>query len=247
MQALRDVFNDRGYSIDFKLSSRELDFLREAVRSQWIDRIKVVDQSVAKLADKYSLDQYHEISDLINHKLAWPKIARILPEGIVEEFRRGTFINNLESEFGKFSISSEEGLRHEEIYWRLVRPSCPQDVGPLHADAWFWELGHGSAPPNVARVKVWIALFCERGVSGFRYVRNSHNRKWPYHGERRDGLLKPVLDVEEGDLQIEIFKSDPGQAIVFNDNLLHGGVSGGVSTRISVEFTMFIDRSKVPK
>ena len=112
---------------------------------------------------------------------------------------------------------------------------------PLHADAWFWELGHGATPAGAARVKVWLAIVTEPGLSGLRIVSGSHRREWRFHGEHRHGFVKPQIDEDENELNPQLVPMSPGDAIVFNDRLLHGGaVNQGQKTRVSLEFTMFV-------
>ena len=53
-------------------------------------------------------------------------------------------------------------------------------------------------------------------------------------------IPKPKIGISEKDLNVEIFNSQPGEAIVFNDQLLHGGVVGQSKTRVSLEFTIFV-------
>jgi len=146
----------------------------------------------------------------------------------------------LEDEFGYFQISDEDNVGHEEIYWRLVRPNSLTDVDPLHADAWFSDLGHGITPPDLKRVKVWIAIYCDPGKGGFKFVPGSHKHECPYHGELKNGITKPEIDISEDELDVVIFNSQPGEAIIFNDQLLHGGALGQGETRVSLEFTMFV-------
>lgn len=221
-------------------SSIELDILRTLIREQWLNRIQVIAAEHSEQFEACSIDSYHKLAHLINHRTAWPKLERILSQSAVDQFRQLPTFKKLVDEFGEFKISDEENLARENIYWRLVRPDSPSDVGPIHADQWFWDLGHGKTPKGFHRVKVWIAIYCEPGKSGFRLVPGSHLQDWPYHGEFKDGLLKPVIDVPDNDLDIEIFDSKPGEAIVFNDKLLHGGAIGGNSSRVSLEFTMFV-------
>ena len=38
----------------------------------------------------------------------------------------------------------------------------------------------------------------------------------------------------------KIFKSNNGQAFIFNDKLMHGGAAGGKFTRVNLEFTMLV-------
>ena len=151
------------------------------------------------------------------------------------------FTRELEDYFGQFEISDEENVGREEIYWRLVRPNEKNDLGLLHADSWFWDLGHGITPDDVIRVKIWIGIYVELGLNGFLYIPESHLKKYPYHSEFKNGINKPVIDVCEDKLNPLLFKGKAGNAIIFNDRLLHrGAINRGNHTRVSLEFTMFI-------
>jgi len=221
-------------------SLAELEVLRTLIRQQWLERIREVAADQLDQFEACSMSSYHKLAHLIDHHRAWPKLERILRQDAVDKIRQLPTFQKLAGEFGEFMISDEENLGRENIYWRLVRPHSPSDVGPMHADQWFWDLGHGKTPKGIRRVKIWIAIYCESGKSGFRLVPGSHLRDWPYHGEFRDGITKPVIDITDNELDIEIFDSKPGDAIVFNDKLLHGGAVGGNSSRVSLEFTMFV-------
>jgi hypothetical protein len=232
---------ESGYTV-LTFSSEELEVLRTLIREQWLERIREVAPDLVGQFEVFLMDSYHELVHLIDHRDTWPKLERILRQHAVDQIRQLPTFKKLADEFGEFTISDEENLGRENIYWRLVRPNSPSDVGPMHADQWFWDLGHGSTPDGMLRVKIWIAIYCEAGKSGFRLVPGSHLQNWPYHGEFRDGITKPVIDVSDDDLNIQIFNSKPGKAIVFNDKLLHGGVVGGNLTRVSLEFTMFVKK-----
>ncbi|MBM3721579.1 MAG: hypothetical protein FJW47_06780 [Actinobacteria bacterium] len=234
-----EVFGENGFSL-IKISDSDLDALEGLISQQFQGRIKTLYPSLYGEFKSLPLDLYHEKAQLIDHKKSWPKVSRILPKSSVEKARALNFMKFLEGEVGAFQISDEEGLGFENIYWRLVRPDSFSDVGPLHADEWFWALGHGRTPPNVKRIKVWIAINCERGKGGFRFLRGSHLKEWPYRGVMKDGIMKPEFDIPEESLGLEIFESGPGDGIVFNDKLLHGGIVGGSRTRVSIEFTMFV-------
>ena len=174
-----------------------------------------------------------------------PKLLEYLIQQLLLKYVVCLCLRTLEDEFGYFEISDEDNVGHEEMYWRLVRPNSPTDVGPLHADAWFWDLGHGVTPSGYKRVKVWIAIYCTPGKDGFKFVPGSHKRQWPYDGELRDGMTKPKIGISEKELDVVIFNSKPGEAIVFNDQLLHGGAVGKNETRVSLEFTMFVKNEKL--
>lgn len=230
-----------GFSAQMSLRKEDLVRLRQLIFEQWLGHIKILAPEHVTRFKELGMERYHEASHLLDHGSAWPKRVRILPRIAVSEIRKMRFIKQLEDCFGSFEISDEENIGREEIYWRLVRPNEKNDVGPLHADAWFWALGHGAAPKDVVRVKIWIGIYVEKGLSGLVYVPGSHLKKWPYRSVLRDGFNKPEIDAEEGSLNTVIFKGKPGDAIIFNDKLLHGGAVGrGKNTRVSLEFAMFV-------
>jgi hypothetical protein len=229
-----------GFNTGVRFASDELAMVRGLIKTQWLQRIEESGAGRAKVFEGMDMNHYHEQCQMLDHKNMWPKSKRILGPDAVKAIRQTSLIKTLEAEFGLFEISGEDGIEKEEVYWRLVRPNGVADVGPLHADEWFWALGHGKTPPGHQRVKVWISIFSESGQNGFKYVAGSHKKTWRYHGVHKDGFIKPQIDEDEASLGAEIFKSQPGQAIVFHDKLLHGGAPGGSTTRVSLEFTMFV-------
>src|SRR3990167_1319162 len=232
------VDNEMGYTLGLFLHGNELENVRSLVKTQWLENLKKHAPEHLEKILEYDLPRYHEISSLVNHALIWPKINRILPKDAVDYIRSTSLVKSLEEHYGEFIISDEEEIGREEIYWRLVRPNESSDMGPLHADAWFWELGHGNTQEGFRRVKVWVALYCQPGKNGLRIVPGSHKGEWPYHGEERNGFVKPQIDVDENDLPVELVYTKPGDAIVFNDRLLHGGAPNNANTtRVSLEFT----------
>lgn len=244
MNAIRSALEgELGYT-KLSFSPTDQEVLRSLIRAQWLERIREIAPEQSARFEALPIDRYHELAKLIDHKAAWPKLKRILEQPAVDKIRELPTFRRLEQEFGSFVISDEESLGRENMYWRLVRPDSLSDVGPMHADQWFWALGHGVAPDDIQRVKVWIGIYCEKGQSGFRLVPGSHRRDWPYHGENRDGFVKPVIDISDGELDIHMFDGEPGDAIVFNDRMLHGGAVGGSRTRVSLEFTMFVKKDR---
>jgi hypothetical protein len=233
-----------GFSTELYLNNRDLELVRNLIRTQWLQRIEEFDPGKLDKFMTLEMSNYHQFSDILDHKNMWSKSKRILNSNAVNLFRQTSLIKDLEFHFGTFLISAEDGIEKEEIYWRLVRPNYQSDVGPLHADEWFWSLGHGTTPSGYRRIKVWISIFSELGKNGFGFVRGSHKKDWKYHGVIKDGMVKPQIDEDLDSLKLEIFEATPGQAIVFHDKLLHGGVVGGSSTRVSLEFTVFVKDAK---
>ena len=123
---------------------------------------------------------------------------------------------------------------------RMVRPGVDTDIGSLHADDWFWKLYHFTLPEGKRRIKIWIAICCESGKSGLMLSPNSHLREWKYDVIERAGMAKPLLSHEEKPT-LDLFESKPGDAVMFNYHLLHGGmVTRGELTRVSIEFTILV-------
>lgn len=235
------VENDPGYFLGLQFLNQELSLARSLVCDQWIEVIKKHAPNQVENFLACGIENYHTLSHLIDHALIWEKYNRTLSRTAAEQIRETSLFEKLENVYGQFELADEENIGREQIYWRIVRPNEKLDVGPLHADAWFWELGHGAMPKNRKRVKVWVALYCEPGLNGLRLVPGSHKKEWRYHGEHRGGFLKPQIDEDENHLKPQLVDTKPGDAIVFHDRLLHGGaLNRGNFTRISLEFTLFV-------
>ncbi|MFN0055427.1 MAG: phytanoyl-CoA dioxygenase family protein [Planctomycetales bacterium] len=239
------VFGDPGVTTSLRMCARELAEFRGLITDHWLGRI--ASQYPSEVVDQFrqvGLPRYHELAHLVDHKTLWPKTERLLPQSAVERIRSMPFMQALAGDFGEFGISNEEEIHSEEIYWRIVRPGAPSDIGPIHADAWFWELGHGRIPPDTVRVKVWIPFFSEPGMNGLLVLPGSQREYYPYHGEERDGFVKPQVDFDQRALPMQLLNIEPGTLVVFHDRLLHGGaLNSGRTTRVSAEFTMFVSRA----
>lgn len=234
-----------GFNVGLSLSPDELTMVRLLIRAQWLSQIERFSPGHVATFRDLPIDRYHEKSSILPHDEIWRKINRIWPADFVKKFRETSLVKRLEQEWGVFGISDEENLGYENIYWRLVRPGRNGDIGSLHADKWFWDLDKVVMPPNTGRVKVWIAIHCEPGMTGLRVVPGSHKKEWAYHGFDRDGRAKPQLDVPESELDLFICPTRPGESVVFNDQLLHGGAAhNGALTRVSMEFTMFVKQPR---
>jgi len=226
-----------------RLNEPDLQLLRQLVADQYVNVIKsVAPNSVAEFVD-VSMDRYHKIyhPSMFEHASTWPKKARVLGPSMINMIENTGFYQALLNCFGQFQVSDEEKFGWPNMYWRLVRPG-KSDIGPLHADAWFWELGHGDMPQNYHRVKLWMSLYSEKEKSGLRVIANSHKKQdWRYHSEQRDGKLKPVFDEIESELDILNLPLEAGECVMFHDRLLHGGMPNfSDSTRVSMEFTLLV-------
>ncbi len=236
---LNEVDGDCGYSID-SISDNDLNLFRRVISLNY--RNNLLNASFPQDKINHSIDKYHEVSHLVDHKSLWTKINRILCPQEYTLFLNSEFFTKLKSDLGYIAISDEENIGYPEIYYRLVRPLPSLDVGPLHADRWFWDLGHGVMPANenFRRIKFWCSLWNSNGDTGFRFVSGSHKKEYKYSSEVRDGFAKPMFDENSYSLKITNMQGSPGSLIIFHDKLLHGGYPTSNSTRVSFEFTLFV-------
>jgi len=241
---LKKVTIGQGYSTDISLDDCELQAMRTFVNNQWLTRLETIARNRCIDIGSREANQYHEIAGHFNHKQLWPKSERILGTDFVKWFSGTCFKKKIENELGCFDISDEESLGYPNFYWRICRPLSEKDVGPVHRDSWFWEINPNFPKPEYSfqRVKVWIPLYVERGLNGLLLEPFSHKRtdiKWV--PEYRDGMMKPLILTGNDAMTLQLVNVENGQAIIFNDDLLHGGaINRGDSTRVSLEFTTFV-------
>jgi hypothetical protein len=244
---LRSAVNGtEGYSTALSLNPQELELIRKAIRIQWLYRLQLLSPKHVREFDSIGLEKYHKVSHFVDHAQAWPKTARVFPREVISALRVMPFFQTLAREFGEFELSDEEDFGWENLYWRLVRPGN-SDIGPIHSDSWFWELGHGKMPDyECERVKIWIAIYTAPRKNGLLVIPGSHLRTdWKWHGEEKGGLKKPVFDENLEELDLRLVETHPGQAVVFHDKLLHGGAENLADTcRVSIELTMLVKPRK---
>ena len=241
---LHAISETPGYFSEISINDNEFKFLKESISSQWLSRIYSTSQEVWEkvIEQNIQIEDYHIFSDAINHQKLWPKQFRILEKSFFEKFLETNFFATLKKIFGEIQISDEEKLGFGNIYWRLVRPNQKNDIGPFHRDSWFWELNKDFPRPKYPfkRIKVWIAISTEIGKSGLLVEEDSHKRKdINYEGKFKDGVMKPLLLDKADSLDMKLLTTKPGDVIIFNDDLIHGGaLNKGEKTRVSVEFTL---------
>lgn len=242
------VLNKPGYTTNLQLNNTELASFKDAIFNQYLQNIKITYPNLYKNFKENGLENYHLLSKLINHEIMWLKINRCLPQDFVNDFKKMEIYIYLKEIFGPFRISGiisgdKVYPEREEIYWRLVRPCTPSDIGPLHADKWFHEidpLHEKILGKNTYTIKIWIPIITEPGKNGLLLVPNSNLKKWKYDVIQRNNNIKPKLIDDANPILVS---SKPGNLIIFNENLLHGGaVNEGKTTRVSCEITMVFDK-----
>ena len=177
---------------------------------------------------------------LTNHDIFREKKARIFPNSEVRsvvphilDWAR-TYSENCDF------ITDEENLGYPNVYIRVVRALRNEDVGPMHADKWFWDLGSLPFPETHRRLKVWAPLLQDDAKPALKIYPGSHTMTFDYQGQiRSDGKIRPILNSADISRCVVRAPVKVGECIVFHDSLLHGGAVDN-SNRISVEFTLAI-------
>lgn len=237
-----DYFNSGEGFFKGRMTSEELNTIRTLVREQYLSRLAAQAPQAVHHFSAVSMSKYHEFSHCIEHKVMWPKGARILGPNALQVVTKLPFFQQLTEQLSIVGITTEEGCGWQEMYWRIVRPGN-SDVGSLHADRWFWDLGHGTMPEGMRRLKIWIALDVECGLNGLSVIPSSHLKlDWAYHGEvDHTGIAKPKLDENINSLDVFNVPTNSGDFIIFHDDLIHGGMENlANTTRVSLEATLLI-------
>jgi len=240
------IFGHPGYSADLKMTADELARFRSAIRDQWLATIRSEAPERAAPFETIDIGSYHKLAGSLNHEKLWPKRNRVLPKSRALDILGFDFVQRLRDELGPFSVSDVVYDNHvetgrPEVYWRLVRPGQPTDVGPMHADKWFHDIigSDYGMPPGAVTIKLWIAVYCEAGRNGLLVVPDSHTRDWRYERVMANGTEKPQIRENVDELGAILVPTEAGTVLAFNERLLHGGaVNGGNSTRVSAEITL---------
>jgi hypothetical protein len=177
---------------------------------------------------------------LTNHEIFKEKKARIFPHSearsIVPHILDWARNYSENCDF----ITDEENLGYPNVYIRVVRALHNEDVGPMHADKWFWDLGSLPFPKTHRRLKVWAPLLQNDAKPALKIYPASHTMTFDYEGQRgSDGKMRPILNCPSISNCVVRAPVKVGECIVFHDSLLHGGAVDN-SNRISVEFTLAI-------
>ncbi len=232
------VDGPEGYWVGALLSKAELADLEARIARQWLTRLRqAAPQRAAEFA-ALGMGRYHQLCHLVEHGELWTRDARLFEAEDVEAVRRGGLLRATATAFGGAEVTNEVRGGLPEIYWRLVRPRERNDVGPLHADSWFWKINGWPVPSGRRTVKVWSFIVGEAGQAGLEVVPGSHRQSWSYGCEARHGMAKPTFDA--AGIDSLLLRTPPGTSVVFHEDLLHGGaVTQGDSCRVSFEFTIF--------
>jgi hypothetical protein len=240
MVILDELIDGPGFCFDV-LAQAELDYIRGLITAQYLERLGQLQPALVPLARGRGMANYHTLAINFDHAKSWPKVTRLLDSRYVTDFANMAFFRRIRAQLGPSATIS-----HDELNWRLVRPNQPADIGPIHADKWFWDAGYGygSMPPGYDRFKIWMAVHTQPGANGLCVKSESHRHDWRHHFEEKDGVRKPVFDENPDSVSMELLPLAAGQMVLFHDELLHGGVvNRGTACRVSIELTVLFDKT----
>jgi hypothetical protein len=228
-----EVNDGRGYALD-ALTPAELAEVRGVITDQYLGHLRAVDPALAERAAAVGVENYHTLPLPFDHGSFWAKERRVPPASAVPVFERLGFFRRIKAELPSAAVY------HDDLMWRVVRPNATTDIGPVHADKWFWDAGNGSIPAGYDRLKVWVAVWTEPGKNGLTVKGHSHTSdRWKHHFEFKHGKMKPVLDESPEEIGMELLPLAPGELVLFHDALLHGGaLNVGATCRVSIEVTI---------
>lgn len=236
--------NHNGFIDGFSLSINELKFIKNVIYSDFCERIKNFDEKLTHEEDICSLKHYHLADFSKFHVPLWPKRHRMLNKEAISKLKSMNFFKSLFSMLNLKKIANADNIQEEEVYWRIVRPNCHDDIGSLHADSWFYTQNKVNPPKDIASLKLWIAIETDIGENGLCYIPGSHKVKYEYDLIDKKGMRKPLIRSCDAKHVVK-FQASPGDTILFHDDFIHGGFIGGFNTRVSLEMALWVPASLI--
>jgi hypothetical protein len=244
------VFGEQGYCEDIRLRPDELSKLREITTKSWLDVIRRVAPDKVEQFEQNGIERYHRLSHLIDHTSVWTTQARTYSAKMVDVIRSLSIFDFFDRECPDYRIGSAMPPYGDwgstRINWRLVRPGNGTDLGPIHADYWFDAVLDGWRPdPDIIRLKIWIPIYLEPGLTGFACLPGSHRSRLPFARKRLpDGGVKPEFNEADLPAPLQTVPTICGTALLFNYSLVHRGANSDLArrTRVSMELTLELPR-----
>jgi hypothetical protein len=220
-------------------AAEELVAIRSLIRQHLVQTAHGFSSAAADAIANAELEDYHLISNAADHGKLLSKKGRILPKATVDAIKQMSFFDYVEKAMGPFYLSDEEGVGHEQICFRIVRPHRREDVGSLHRDSWFWDYYGFNVPQGIARGKVWVAVGGEPGLAGLLLAPGSQRIPAPYRTETVNGKLAFVPDFDIANIGLQRYCGDLGEPVMFNYDTPHvGSLNRAEQCRVSFEVTI---------
>jgi hypothetical protein len=244
------VFGKQGYCDEIRLHSEELYILREITNESWLEVIHRTSPDKIKQFEENGIEEYHRLSHLVDHARVWTTQARTYSAKAVDVIRSFKIFDFFNDQFPGYRVSTAMppygDWGQTRINWRLVRPGKGVDLGPIHADYWFEAVMDGWRPdPETVRIKMWVPIYLELGLTGFAYLPGSHRMSLLFVRRRLpDGSMKPEFDEINLPAPLKTIFTPCGTVLLFNYSLVHRGANSdrATRTRVSMELTLEIPR-----
>jgi hypothetical protein len=226
-------------------TAQELERIRELIKARIVENAHALSPLAAEDIDATDLEHYHTVADRHDHSKLLSKLGRILPKEMVDEIKQMSFFDYVRKAFGPFYLSDEEGIGHEQICFRVVRPNHRDDVGSLHRDSWFWDYYNFPVPPDVSRAKTWVPVCGKANLAGLLLAPGSQKGPAPYRTTKQNGKLAFVPDFDIDTIGLQRYCGNPGEPVMFNYDTLHVGALNRADTcRVSFEITIMFQTAK---
>ena len=234
----------KGYLTLPKIEKNILDFISNSIEETLEELLKVNKNKIKKNYFNKSMDSHKYLSNrewesMFNKRSRSFKKEYAIPISIF-------FKNYLEDILNsKIEFSDELSLGFPCLSFRIIRPFNKNDIGSLHADQWFIDIGVTPIrKPKLKSqlVKFWMPIEVEAETSNLLIIPNSHREKNKYEYEiiKTTNGAKPLIKENFDKNDIFMIKNKNGYPLIFNMDIIHGGaVNKSKTCRVSIEFEFF--------
>ncbi len=245
---IKEVNEGVGFSrlpeIDYKITS----YIFNEVNKQVRDKLKKLSSDYKEYLIK---DPIIESFENIESSL-WPNLftkeQRVLNKNAVE-FISSYLKKYLSKLLGSDIIFGDYlGLGYPSFSLRVVRPNFASDIGPLHADQWFIDMGLQPLTKSIKNFqlfKLWLPIQSDPKLSNLLVIPNSHKQKNKYNYKiiKTDSGEKPSIANNIDKDQLVMIDNPPGSPLIFNMSLIHGGsLNKSKKCRVSMEFEFYASK-----
>ncbi len=142
-------------------------------------------------------------------------------------------------------LSDDLNLGYPCFSIRLVRPQNYSDIGPIHADQWFIDIGatrERFGKQKSELLKFWLPLVSSKSKSNLLVLPYSQRNpdKYKYDSVETEYGKKPKLITNITPNEMTMIDNKPGEPVIFHMLLMHGGALNTSRTyRLSLEFEFF--------
>ena len=203
----------------------------------------IIEHVSSRLGFSVDLSTYHQQAAETDHLSMAPKAARVLSPSDAQFILALSGIKRLLDNHPGYQVSnvvydSNTVEDRPELYFRLVRPNQPGNIGSPHCDFWFDQaMGTNFGRGNT--IKFWLPIVLDPGKNGLLFYPNAP-KGIPFIIQTVNGFNRPCIDCEVSRLGDPVLPQPAyGQAIKFHDDIIHcGALNNGSKTRVGLEIAL---------